>query len=55
VIKCVVSPSSRRIGITFNLYIRTGHPRLMMAVRKMGLRTGKEIKKGNLIIEYQVC
>lgn len=33
---------------------RTGHPRLMMAVRKMGLRTGKGARKDNLIIECQV-
>ncbi|KAF9449699.1 phospholipase D/nuclease [Macrolepiota fuliginosa MF-IS2] len=33
--------------------IKTGHPRLMMAVRKMGLRTGKGPRNDNLIIECQ--
>lgn len=33
---------------------RTGHPRLMMAVRTMGLRTGRKLGKGNLTIECQV-
>lgn len=33
--------------------LRSGHPRLMMAVRKMGLRTGKGLGKDNLVIECQ--
>ncbi|KXN83273.1 Tyrosyl-DNA phosphodiesterase 1, partial [Leucoagaricus sp. SymC.cos] len=32
---------------------KTGHPRLMMAVRKIGLRMGKGLGKDNLLIECQ--
>ncbi|TFK36150.1 tyrosyl-DNA phosphodiesterase-domain-containing protein [Crucibulum laeve] len=33
--------------------IKTGHPRLMMVVRKLGLRTGKGVSKKQVVLECQ--
>ena len=33
---------------------RTGHPRLMSAVRKLGMRTGKSNQAKTLLLECQV-
>ncbi|EKM76167.1 hypothetical protein AGABI1DRAFT_45345 [Agaricus bisporus var. burnettii JB137-S8] len=33
--------------------VKTGHPRLMMAIRTMGLRPSRGLGKGNMIIECQ--